>query len=54
MRGCGLAGHRIHHANADERRGTSAGAEAAERYANSDVALPDDLEFWVNEGYETL
>ena len=32
----------------------SQGAEAAERYANSDVALPEDLEFWVNEGYETL
>jgi len=30
------------------------GAEAAERYANSDVELPEDLELWVNEGYETL
>ena len=32
----------------------SQGAEAAERYANSDVGLPEDLEFWVNEGYEAL
>ena len=30
------------------------GAEAATRYANSDAELPDDLEHWVNEGYESL
>ena len=30
------------------------GADAAERYAHSDAALPDDLEAWVNEGYESL
>jgi hypothetical protein len=30
------------------------GAEAAERYANSDAGLPEDLEVWVNEGYESL
>ena len=30
------------------------GAEAAQRYANSDAELPDDLEQWVNEGFETL
>ena len=30
------------------------GAEAAERYARSDVDLPEDLEAWVNEGYESL
>ncbi len=30
------------------------GAEAAERYANSDADIPEDLEAWVNEGYESL
>ena len=30
------------------------GSEAAERYANSDAVLPQDLERWVNEGYEAL
>lgn len=30
------------------------GAEAAERYANSDAEIPEDLEAWVNEGYESL
>ena len=30
------------------------GEEAAQRYANSDARLPEDLEAWVNEGYETL
>jgi hypothetical protein len=30
------------------------GADAAERYANSDAELPGDLERWVNEGYESL
>ncbi len=30
------------------------GAEAAERYANSQAELPEDLEAWVNEGYESL
>jgi hypothetical protein len=30
------------------------GREAAERYASSDATLPDDLEQWVNEGYEDL
>jgi hypothetical protein len=30
------------------------GAEAAARYASSDAQLPDDLERWVNEGYEAL
>jgi hypothetical protein len=32
----------------------SQGAEAAERYASSNAELPDDLEHWVNEGYEAL
>ena len=30
------------------------GAEAAERYAASDAEIPEDLEAWVNEGYESL
>jgi hypothetical protein len=30
------------------------GAEAATRYANSDAELPEDLEQWVNEGFEAL
>jgi hypothetical protein len=30
------------------------GAEAAERYASSDADLPEDLELWVNQGYEAL
>ncbi len=30
------------------------GAEAANRYASSTAELPEDLERWVNEGYETL
>ncbi len=30
------------------------GADAAQRYASSDVDLPEDLEAWVNEGYESL
>jgi hypothetical protein len=30
------------------------GAEAAERYASSDAELPEDLEQWVNQGYEAL
>ena len=30
------------------------GREAAERYASSDAELPEDLEAWVNEGYEAL
>jgi hypothetical protein len=30
------------------------GAEAAARYASSDADLPEDLERWVNEGYEAL
>ena len=30
------------------------GAQAAERYANSTAELPEDLEQWVNEGYESL
>ena len=30
------------------------GAEAAERYASSDAEIPEDLEAWVNEGYESL
>jgi hypothetical protein len=30
------------------------GAEAAERYASSTAELPDDLEAWVNEGYEAI
>ncbi len=28
--------------------------KAAERYASSDAKLPEDLEVWVNEGYEAL
>jgi len=32
----------------------SQGREAAERYASSDATFPDDLERWVNEGYEHL
>ena len=27
------------------------GAEAAQRYANSDAEIPENLEQWVNEGY---
>jgi hypothetical protein len=30
------------------------GPEAAAKYASSDAVLPDDLEQWVNEGYESL
>jgi len=30
------------------------GAEAAQRYADSDAELPEDLEHWVNAGFETL
>jgi hypothetical protein len=30
------------------------GREAAERYASSKAELPEDLEAWVNEGYEAL
>ena len=30
------------------------GAEAAARYAGSDADLPEDLEQWVNEGYDAL
>ena len=30
------------------------GAEAAARYASSDAELPEDLEQWVNAGFETL
>jgi hypothetical protein len=30
------------------------GREAAERYASSTAELPEDLEAWVNEGYEAL
>jgi hypothetical protein len=30
------------------------GRDAAERYASSDATLPDDLEEWVNEGYDHL
>ena len=30
------------------------GPDAAERYTSSDAKLPEELEVWVNEGYEAL
>ena len=48
-----LTSESVHRAQDDQRR-EAQGAEAAARYAASDAALPDDLEHWVNAGYEDL
>jgi rubrerythrin len=53
LRAIGLYGERL----ADHFLGMwteTQGRAAAERYAASDASLPDDLERWVNEGYEHL
>jgi hypothetical protein len=53
LRELGLYGERT--ANLfKEMWSSTQGPEAAERYANSAAELPEDLEEWVNEGYESL
>ncbi len=53
LRALGLYGERSANLFKEMWAGTQ-GAEAAERYANSQAELPEDLELWVNEGYEEL
>jgi hypothetical protein len=53
LRTIGLYSERIA-AHFKEMWAANMGAEAAERMANSGAQVPDDLEAWVNEGYETL
>ncbi|MBW2315302.1 MAG: ferritin-like domain-containing protein [Deltaproteobacteria bacterium] len=53
LRSVGLYGDRIA-ASFKDMWTVTQGAEAAERYANSDAEIPEDLEAWVNEGYESL
>jgi hypothetical protein len=53
LRALGLYGERT--AGLFEQMWTETqGREAAERYASSKAELPEDLEAWVNEGYEAL
>jgi hypothetical protein len=53
LRSVGLDGERTA-ASFKEMWTATQGAEAAERYASSDAEIPEDLEAWVNEGYESL